>query len=48
MKIDSIRQLHTVHVEDGSGVIVKTYSNDYWYLLTDYHVVKNIPNNNIK
>ena len=41
MDISTIRDIHTVHVGEGSGVIVKTYNVDYWYLLTDYHVVKN-------
>lgn len=41
MDISTIRVIHTVHVGGGSGVIVKTYNVDYWYLLTDYHVVKN-------
>lgn len=41
MDISNIRDIHTVHVGEGSGVIVKTYDNDYLYLLTDYHVVKN-------
>lgn len=47
MDIDKIRQCHTVHVEDGSGVIVKTYTDEYWYVLTDYHVVKNVANDKI-
>ena len=47
MDIDKIRQCHTVHVEDGSGVIVKTYTEEYWYLLTDYHVVKDVTNDKI-
>lgn len=47
MDISSIRKYHTVHVGDGSGVIVKTYTNDYWYLLTDYHVVKETANDKI-
>lgn len=40
MDISTIRDIHTVHVGEGSGVIVKTYNIDYLYLLTDYHVVK--------
>lgn len=47
MDINKIRQCHTVHVEDGSGVIVKTYTEEYWYLLTDYHVVKDVANDKI-
>ena len=47
MDIDTIRRCHTVHVEDGSGVIVKTYTDEYWYLLTDYHVVKDVANDKI-
>lgn len=42
MDINTIRQCHTVHVEDGSGVIVKSYTDEYWYVLTDYHIVKNV------
>lgn len=47
MDIEKIRRYHTVHVEDGSGVIVKTYTEEYWYLLTDYHVVKDVANDKI-
>lgn len=47
MDIDTIRRCHTVHVEDGSGVVVKTYTDEYWYLLTDYHVVKDVANDKI-
>ena len=47
MDIEKIRRYHTVHVEDGSGVIVNTYTEEYWYLLTDYHVVKDVANDKI-
>ena len=47
MDIDTIRKCHTVHVENGSGVRVKTYTDEYWYVLTDYHVVKNVTNDKI-
>lgn len=47
MDINTIRQCHTVHVEDGSGVIVKSYTDEYWYVLTDYHVVKNVTNDKV-
>ena len=47
MDINTIRQCHTVHVEDGSGVIVKSYTDEYWYVLTDYHVVKKVTNDKV-
>ena len=40
MDKDKIRQIHTVRICDGSGVLVKPFATDYLYILTDYHVIK--------
>lgn len=40
MDKDKIRQIHTVRVCDGSGVLVKSVNTNYLYILTDYHVIK--------
>lgn len=40
MDNNKIRQIHSVRVCEGSGVLVKPLATDYLYILTDYHVIK--------
>lgn len=40
MDLDKIRQIYSVRICDGSGVLVKPLATDYLYILTDFHVIK--------
>ena len=40
MDKNKIRQIHSVRICGGSGVLVKPLATDYLYILTDYHVIK--------
>lgn len=39
MNIDTIRNVHSVRVCNGSGVIVRPLEKSYLYILTNYHVL---------
>ena len=39
MNIDTIRNVHSVRVCNGSGVIVRPLEKSYLYILTNYHVI---------
>lgn len=42
-----IRQIHTVRICGGSGVLVKPLADDYLYILTNYHVIKEKKNDEL-
>lgn len=39
MDKDTIRNLHTIRICNGSGVIVKPLDKSFLYILTNYHVI---------
>ena len=45
--IDDIKEL-TVRVENGSGVLVSPLSDEYHYVLTAHHVIKDFDNKDVK